>query len=165
MQQHQLKPVKGSRQRKTRLGIGDTFAGRGAKGQKSRVGGRSKFSAGFEGGQTPLIRRLPKLGGFTNVNRIAYQAVNLADLNTLTGEVTPASLKKAGLIRSAREYVKILGNGELTAKLAVSAHAASEKAKVAIEKAGGSLTVLPIRSKELRGKKPVRKTPIGAPKK
>ena len=83
MQQHTLKPKRGSTHRHKRRGIGDTFAGRGVKGQKSRVGGRSKFGAGFEGGQISLIRRMPKLGGFRNINRVEFQPVNLADLEKL----------------------------------------------------------------------------------
>jgi large subunit ribosomal protein L15 len=153
MQQHQLKPRKGSTKTGKRKGIGDTFGGRGCKGQKARVGGRSKYGAGFEGGQTPIIRRLPKLGGFINVNRNAYQAVNLGDLENMEGEVNALTLKKAGLIGKANLPVKILGNGKLTKKLTIKADAASASAIVAIEKAGGKLEIIAKKAKLVKGEK------------
>ncbi len=84
MQQNTLHPKKGSTKTHKRRGIGDTYAGRGCKGQLSRVGGRSKFSAAFEGGQISLVRRMPKLGGFRNINRVEFQPVNLLDLEKLS---------------------------------------------------------------------------------
>ena len=160
MQQNTIRSAPKSRHVHHRRGIGDTFAGRGVKGQKARVGGRSKFTAGFEGGQTPAIRRYPKLGGFTNINRVSYQPVNLSDLESLgSSEVSAAILKKAGLIRYLRDPIKILGTGKLTKKVSITAHAVSTAAKSAIEKAGGTVKILTIRSQELRGIKPIRKTP------
>jgi len=119
-------------------GLGKT-AGRGQKGQKSRSGG--KVNPHFEGGQMPLQRRLPKRG-FTNINRVEYQVVNLRDLEALDGSVTVEGLKASGLIGNLRHPVKILGTGELTKALSVEAHAFSKSAKEKIEAAGGSVTVL-----------------------
>ncbi|MBU1089962.1 50S ribosomal protein L15 [Patescibacteria group bacterium] len=140
MQQHTLKPKKGSTHRHKRRGIGDTFAGRGVKGQQSRVGGRSKFGAGFEGGQISLIRRMPKLGGFRNPNRVEFQPVNLADLEKLEiDKISRETLKEVGLIRKIKNPVKILGSGKLTKKLTCFVDAVSKSAREAIEKAGGSI--------------------------
>ncbi len=141
MQQHTLKSKSGSRKKHHRRGIGDTFAGRGCKGQQSRVGGRSKFTAGFEGGQISLIRRMPKLGGFTNPNRVPYQPVNLSDLETrFSADVADSeTLLAAGLIKKANQPVKILGTGGLKKKLTVKVDAASKSAIAAIEKAGGTV--------------------------
>ncbi|MFH1375221.1 MAG: 50S ribosomal protein L15 [Patescibacteria group bacterium] len=150
MQQHTLKPKKGSARRHKRRGIGDTFAGRGCKGQKSRTGGRSKFTAGFEGGQISLIRRMPKLGGFRNINRVEYQPVNLKDLEERLSvdKVSRETLKEAGLIRKVTLPVKILGMGKLTKKLTCFIDAVSASAKEAIEAAGGTI--------ELAAKKKVK---------
>ena len=140
MQQHTLKPKKGSTHRHKRRGIGDTFAGRGVKGQKSRVGGRSKFGAGFEGGQISLIRRMPKLGGFRNINRVEFQPVNIADLEKLEiDKISRETLKDVGLIRKIKNPVKILGSGKLTKKLVCFVDVVSKSAREAIEKAGGSI--------------------------
>ena len=140
MQQHLLKPQKGSTHRRRRKGIGDTFAGRGVKGQKSRSGGRSKFGAGFEGGQIPLLRRMPKLGGFRNPNRVEFQPVNLSALEKLEiDKISRETLKEAGLIRKMKNPVKILGSGKLTKKLTCFVDAVSKSAREAIEKAGGSI--------------------------
>ncbi|MCF7836350.1 50S ribosomal protein L15 [Candidatus Gracilibacteria bacterium] len=140
MQQHTLKPVKGSTTRHKRRGIGDTFAGRGCKGQQARVGGRSKFSAAFEGGQISLVRRMPKLGGFRNINRVEFQAVNLGDLEKLgVDKISRETLKQAGLIKKLKQPVKILGFGKLTKKLTCFVDAVSQSAKEAIEKAGGNI--------------------------
>jgi large subunit ribosomal protein L15 len=140
MQQHTLKPNQGSRKRKKRRGIGDTFAGRGVKGQKSRVGGRSKFSAGFEGGQISLVRRMPKLGGFRNPNRVENQVVNLKDLEKLeTTKIDAKVLAKSGLIRKSNLPIKILGKGKLTKKLEIKVNTASKSAIKAIEAIGGKL--------------------------
>lgn len=119
-------------------GTGKT-AGRGQKGQKSRSGG--KVSPHFEGGQMPLIRRLPKRG-FTNIHRVEYQVVNLRDLDAMEGAVTVEALKGVGLIGNLRNPVKILGTGEVTKALSVEAHAFSKSAREKIEAAGGSVTVL-----------------------
>lgn len=157
MQQHQLKPRAGSRHRKTRRGIGDTFAGGGAKGQQARVGKSKYIRAGFEGGQTPIHRRMPKLGGFININRIAYQAVNLDDLAKVKSEkITPEDLKKVHLIRSVRQPVKLLGGGELARKITISVHAASSSAKAAVEKSGGTINILAAK-RAVPAKKPYEK--------
>ncbi len=140
MKQHTLSPKKGSTHRHKRRGIGDTFAGRGVKGQKSRVGGRSKFGAGFEGGQISLVRRMPKLGGFRNINRVEFQPVNLIDLEKLEiDKISRETLKDAGLIRKIKNPVKILGSGKLTKKLICFVDAVSKSARESIEKAGGSI--------------------------
>ena len=151
MQQNTIKPKKGSRKRGKRRGIGDTFAGRGVKGQKSRSGGRSKFTAGFEGGQISLIRRMPKLGGFKNPNRVEFQTVNLKDLEERLSvdKVSAETLKADRLIHKKSSPIKILGNGKITKKLTCFVDAISKTAKEAIEKAGGSI--------ELKVKKKVTK--------
>lgn len=121
-------------------GLGKT-SGRGQKGQNARSGGGVR--PGFEGGQTPLARRLPKRG-FTNINRKEYAVVNVEDLNRIEDGtvVTPALLKEVGLVRKELNGVKILGNGELTKKLNVTAAKFSKSAVEAIEKAGGKAEVL-----------------------
>ncbi|MFH0834375.1 MAG: 50S ribosomal protein L15 [Patescibacteria group bacterium] len=153
MQQHTLKPKKGSTHRHNRRGIGDNFAGRGCKGQQARVGGRSKFSAGFEGGQTSLLRRMPKLGGFRNINRVDFQPVNLADLENLAiDKISRETLKNAGLIRSKNKPVKILGFGKFAKKMTFFVDAVSKSAKEAIEKAGGTIE-LKIKNSKLKNDK------------
>lgn len=139
-----LRPKKGSIKRKKRLGRGDSSgkggtSGKGHKGQLARTGG--KVRRGFEGGQTPLHRRSPKFG-FSNVDfATKYNIVNLAQLDKLSGEVTPETLKKYKLVR-AKGPVKVLGNGQLKKALTVKAHQFSESAKKAIEAAGGKVEVL-----------------------
>ena len=120
-------------------GLGKTSA-RGQKGQKSRSGGGVRL--GFEGGQTTIARRLPKRG-FTNFNRKEYAIVNVEDLNRFEEgtNVTPALLVECGLVTKELNGVKILGNGELTKKLNVTATKFSKSAKEAIEKAGGTVEV------------------------
>jgi large subunit ribosomal protein L15 len=143
-----LKPAKGSTKQRKRVGRGQGSgrggtSTRGHKGAKSRSGYKSKI--GFEGGQMPLQRRVPKFG-FTNINRVAYKGINLDTLQKLADEkkVTEVNfevLKANGLV-SNNDLVKILGRGELKAKLTVSAHGFSKTAKAAIEAAGGSTTQL-----------------------
>jgi large subunit ribosomal protein L15 len=116
-------------------------AGKGHKGQKARAGGRVRW--GFEGGQTPLMRRSPKWGFNNKDFRTEYQVVNLKDLSGLTGDVTPESLKKAGLIHTG--LVKVLATGTISKALNVKAHKFSAKAKEAIEKAGGKAEVVPVK--------------------
>lgn len=140
---HDLSPVPGSHRGRKRVGRGPgsgtgKTAGRGQKGQKSRSGG--SVPAGFEGGQMPLHRRIPKRG-FYNRNRVEYQVVNVGDLAGLAGEVTPEVLRRAGLVGSLRKPIKILGNGSLEASLQVTAHAFSGSARAKIEAAGGTATV------------------------
>lgn len=140
---HDLSPTPGSHRDRKRVGRGPgsgtgKTAGRGEKGQKARSGG--SIPAGFEGGQMPLHRRIPKRG-FHSRNRVEYQVVNVRDLARVEGDVTPETLRAAGLIGSLRRPVKVLGNGELEKKLQVTAHAFSESARKKIEAAGGSATV------------------------
>lgn len=138
----QLAPKDGAKHYSKRVGrgrgsgLGQT-AGMGNKGQIQRSGGRVR--RGFEGGQTPLSRRLPKFG-FNNFFRVEYSVVNIAQLNKLDGTVGPEELLKAGLIH--RLPVKILGQGEIKKSLTVKAHKFSGKAKELIEKAGGKIEVI-----------------------
>ncbi len=143
MKLHDLSPADGSRKNRKRIGRGPgsglgKTAGRGHKGQRSRAG----FSRrrGFEGGQMPLLRRVPKRG-FTNIFRIEYEIVNLAGLADWKGAVTPELLAEKGRVRPGRP-VKILGQGEIKKKLKVSAHKFSATARRKIEAAGGSCEVL-----------------------
>src|ERR1700681_5091706 len=141
-----LKPPKGSRHRKVRVGRGigsklGKTSGSGDKGQKSRRGYSRR--RGFEGGQMPLHRRMPKRG-FHNPFSIEYSILNLQDLNVFpAGEtVTPELLRAHGFIRRSHDRIKILGDGELTTKLAIHAHAFSASAKDKITKAGGTFEVV-----------------------
>ena len=141
---HDLRPNSGSTKNKKRVGRGPgsglgKTAGRGQDGQKSRSGG--KVRRDFEGGQMPLTRRIPKRG-FTNINRVEYQVVNVRDLDRCDGDVGPEALKAAGLVASLRKPVKILGQGEVEKKLAVSAHKFSKSAQEKIEAAGGTVSVI-----------------------
>ncbi len=143
MKLHDLKSPEGSTHRKRIVGRGiagkgGKTAGRGTKGQKAR----RSIPAGFEGGQLPLLQRIPKLKGFTNPFRVEYTPVNLDALVVLgLSDVNPEVLVANGLARK-KDLVKILGRGTLTAKLNVSAHAFSASAKAAIEAAGGTTTEL-----------------------
>ena len=142
VKQHNIAPAPGSRHSHKRVGRGTgsghgTFSGRGCKGQKARTG-NNKVRPGFEGGQLPLIKRLPRKRGFTNIFRMEYDTVNLDKLNIFAAgsEVTPEKLAAAGLIKS-RHPVKILADGEIDRALTVRAHKFSASAKVKIEAAGG----------------------------
>jgi large subunit ribosomal protein L15 len=140
---NQLPTIKGSRFEPKRKGRGDATgqggtAGKGHKGQLARAGGRVR--RGFEGGQMPLYRRMPKVG-FNNINRIAYSVVNLKDLNKFSGAVGPDLLRQAGLVKGSLP-VKILAQGQLQKAVQIQAHAFSEKAKAAIEAAGGKVEVI-----------------------
>jgi len=141
---HDLSPASGARQPKRRVGRGiagrrGKTAGRGMKGQ----GARDTVPLGFEGGQLPIMQRIPKLRGFKNPFRVEYRAVNLDELSALgADEVTPETLVKAGLARP-KAMVKILGRGEITRPVRVSAHAFSKSAEAAITAAGGSVERLP----------------------
>ena len=146
MKLHELKPAEGSRHTKKRIGRGTgsgngKTAGKGHKGQNARSGGGVRL--GFEGGQTPLYRRLPKRG-FTNINRKEYAIVNLDKLNTFEEgtTVTPALLVECGLVKNEKSGIKILGNGVIEKKLTVSAHKFSGSAKEAIGAAGGTIEVI-----------------------
>jgi large subunit ribosomal protein L15 len=145
MELHDLRPPKGSKKKRKRIargnaGRGGTYAGRGRKGQKARAGGTK--GPYFEGGQLPLVRRLPHKRGFTNIWRVEYAVVNvdrLDDKFEAGAEVTPVALAEAGLVRSPWEPVKILGRGEITKALTVKAHRFSASAREKIEAAGGSV--------------------------
>ena len=140
MKLHDLRPPAGSNRPRRRVGRGiggkgGKTAGRGTKGQKAR----NTMPAGFEGGQLPLMQRIPKLKGFKNPFRVEYTPVNLAALEALgADEVTVASLVEAGLLRP-KAFVKILGHGSLSRPVRVSAHAFSKSAEAAITAAGGSV--------------------------
>ena len=142
----ELQPQKGARKNSKRKGRGQGSglghtAGRGHKGAGQRSG--NKHSPWFEGGQMPLMRRVPKRGFSNYLFKKDYQIVNLADVESLgVDTVTPELLKEKGLIRSAFKPVKILANGEVTKAISVSASSFSNSAKEKIEKAGGSATVL-----------------------
>ena len=138
-----LSPAPGSRKARKRVGRGNgsghgTYSGRGCKGQKSRAGYRMK--PGFEGGQLPLIRRLPRLRGFTNIFRVEYSVVSLAKLSQAFdsgAEVDPEKLVAARLVKSLRKPIKVLGDGDLGHPLTVKAHRFSAAARSKIEAAGG----------------------------
>ncbi|ADH97683.1 50S ribosomal protein L15 [Salisediminibacterium selenitireducens] len=147
MKLHELKPAAGSRNKtRNRVGRGigsgnGKTAGRGHKGQNARSGGGVR--PGFEGGQMPIFRRLPKRG-FKNPNRVEYAIVNLDTLNRFEDgtEVTPELLVETGTVKNERGGIKILGNGTLERKVTVKAHKFSSTAKEAIEAAGGTAEVL-----------------------
>jgi large subunit ribosomal protein L15 len=143
---HTLSPNPGSQKKRKRVARGNsagggTTAGRGTKGQHSRTGKGRKH--GFEGGQVPLLRRQPKMGGFRSPRRILFEIVNLDVLERklVAGSYDIAALKQARIVRSDHP-VKLLAGKALTKKFALSAHAASKGAKEALEKAGGSLTLV-----------------------
>jgi large subunit ribosomal protein L15 len=139
MKLHELSPAKGSKHSKKRVGRGPgsglgKTAGRGEKGQKSRTGYSRR--PGFEGGQMPLVRRVPKRG-FTNIWKTEYAVVNVAQLADLDGDVTPEVLAERGLVRAGRK-VKVLGDGEIGKALRVVADKFSKSAREKIEGAGGT---------------------------
>ena len=146
MKLNELKPARGAVRPRKRVGRGQGSgtggtAGRGHKGHKSRSGGGQ--AVGFEGGQMPIQRRLPK-GGFTNINRVEYQVVNVASLSAFEAgaEVTPAALKERRLARKATIPVKLLGRGEVDRAVRVSVHAVSEAARRKVEAAGGTVELV-----------------------
>ena len=153
MKVHDLAPAPGSNKsakRKARGtgGKGGKTAGRGSKGQRAR----NTVARGFEGGQTPLKQRVPKLSGFNNPFRVEYQAVNLhalADVVEKTGEstITPEVLVKAGVVRKDA-FVKVLARGEISTAVEIHVHAISKAADAAITEAGGSVTLIPLPFKE-----------------
>ncbi|MDB1553670.1 50S ribosomal protein L15 [Latilactobacillus sakei] len=144
MKLHELKPNEGARDVRKRVGRGTSSgtgktAGRGQKGQKAR----SKVRLGFEGGQMPLFRRMPKRG-FKNINRKEYAVVNLNDLNRFEDgtEITATVLIEAGVVKNELSGVKVLANGELNKKLNIKVSKYSEAAKASVEAAGGSIEVI-----------------------
>jgi large subunit ribosomal protein L15 len=144
MRLEELKPSQGSRKKSKRVGRGPgsgsgKTAGKGHKGQKARSGGVK--GPGFEGGQMPLQRRLPKRG-FTNIFRKEYAVVNLRDLAALSGTITPETMMEQGLVKNPKDGIKILGVGELKSGLIVRAHKFSKSAMDKIQAAGGKAEVI-----------------------
>ena len=146
MKLHELKPTEGARSTKKRIGRGlgsgtGKTAGKGNKGQNARSGGG--VAIGFEGGQTPFFKKMPKRG-FTNYTRKEYAVVNVEDLNKFDDNVTVdyTALKAAGLVKKHLDGVKVLGDGKLEKKLTVKAEKFSKSAQKAIEEAGGKAEVL-----------------------
>ena len=144
MRQDELSPAPRSRRGRKRVGRGDgsghgTYSGRGCKGQKSRSG--YNIPRGFEGGQLPLIKRLPRKRGFVNIFRVKYSLVNISKLNIFESgsEVTPEKLVAAGVIKSLRHPIKILANGDITYPLVIKANKFSAAAKAKIEAVGGKV--------------------------
>ncbi|MBI2865856.1 MAG: 50S ribosomal protein L15 [Chloroflexi bacterium] len=149
MKPHELAPPAGARRPSKRVGRGNgsghgTYSGRGLKGQKSRSGFRMR--PGLEGGQLSLIKRLPEKRGFTNIFRREYAAVNLAQLRRFPegATVTPQELVAAGILKSVRKPVKVLGEGGLDRRLVVRAQAFSQAARAKIEAAGGQAEVMTV---------------------
>ncbi len=148
MKLHELTPPEGSKSTRRRIGRGlgsgrGKTAGKGHKGQKARSGGG--VPPYFEGGQLPLVRRLPYKRGFNNPFRVEYEVVNLDQLEALTDTttVTPDALKKLGVIRTDKRPLKVLARGSLTKRVTVQAQAFSRAAEEAIRKAGGTAEVIP----------------------
>ena len=142
-----FQPKEGSTKKRKRVGRGNASGwggecGRGHKGQKSRSGYSSK--PGFEGGQLPLFRRLPRIRGFTNIFRTEYSVVNVGRLDDFENgtEITPELLVKVGLVKKSKSLIKILGSGDLSKSLNVQAHNFSGSAKKKIESAGGKIEEL-----------------------
>lgn len=149
MELHDLRPNDGSKKKRKRVGRGISAgqgktAGRGTKGQGARSGGGK--GPYFEGGQLPLVRRLPFKRGFTNINKIVYTPVNVGRLTNIEADtiVDPDFLVAVGLLKKATDPVVILGDGEISVPLAVKAHRVSASAKQKIEKAGGSVDLIPL---------------------
>lgn len=140
MKLHELSPAAGSKHSRKRVGRGPgsglgKTSGRGEKGQKSRTGYSGR--PGFEGGQMPLIRRVPKRGFNNSIFRTEYAVINVSDLAGLEGEITPEVLARRGLVRSGQP-VKVLGDGEISAAVQVKANKFSKSARAKIEAAGGT---------------------------
>jgi len=145
MELHDLKPAQGSHRARKRVGRGPgsglgKTSGRGQKGQKARSGGA--VARGFEGGQMPLQRRIPKRG-FSPLNRVEYAVVNLRDLDRLeVQDITPESLRSVGLVGKKALPVKVLGTGEVSRAFTVKVHAVSAGARAKIEAAGGTVALV-----------------------
>lgn len=165
MKVHELQLSSGKDRKRVGRGIGSGYgktAGRGTKGQNARTGSGTR--PGFEGGQNPLAKRLPKKRGFAAVSRIEYQVVNLELLSRLPEGSTSdtAALAKAGLVSSAKLPVKVLAKGKLEKKLTLKVQGASAAAKAAVEKAGGSIEILAL--PRIPSKKATRPKTEDAPK-
>ena len=144
VKQNNIAPAPGSRRASKRVGRGNgsghgTYSGRGCKGQKARAG--YKMRPGFEGGQLPLIKRLPRKRGFTNIFRTEYSTVKVGALNAFDpgSEVTPEKMLAAGIVKSLVNPIKILADGEIDRSLTVRAHKFSASARAKIEAAGGTV--------------------------
>jgi large subunit ribosomal protein L15 len=165
VEQHELRPARGATRPRKRVGRGNasgkgTYAGKGLKGQQARAG--SGPHPGFEGGQTPLIRRLPVRRGFRNPFRVEYAPVNLSALAKLPAatEITPEFLVQEGLVRTAKRPIKVLADGDVTVALTVRAHRVSAAARAKIEAAGGTVEELtPRKAPEDRRKRGKAKAP------
>jgi large subunit ribosomal protein L15 len=162
-----LVPNEGSNQKRKRVGRGTgsghgKTSGRGTKGQKSRSG--PGVRAGFEGGQLPIQKRMPYKRGFTNIYKAEWEVVNIGKLDEfeLSGEVTLDALYERGVIRGLEFPVKILGSGEITRAINISAHAVSESAKERIEAAGGSVTLIDRTDRWVTARPRSRKLPINS---
>jgi large subunit ribosomal protein L15 len=143
VRQHELRPSSGAHHARKRVGRGNasghgTYSGRGLKGQKARAGGGVR--RGFEGGQLPLMRRMARKRGFTNRFRVEYEPVNLSRLSRFPAgsEVTPETLRGAGIVKDRHRPIKVLGDGNLGAALTVRVHKFSASARQKIEAAGGT---------------------------
>jgi len=148
MKQNELKPPAGSKRNRKRVGRGDgtghgSYSGRGVKGQKARSGGGVRL--GFEGGQLPIVKRLPRRRGFTNIFKTEYSIVNLGKLGVFApgSKVGPQELLEAGLVKSVRRPIKILSDGEINQPLVVKADKISAAAQRKIVAAGGSIEEIP----------------------
>ena len=148
MQNHTLSSAGSKTRKRKRIGRGDasgngSYSGKGMKGQKSRSGGGVR--PGFEGGQLPLIKRLPSLRGFTNIFKTQYHAVNLDTILKMYpngGDVSPGTLVESGVLKDQKLPLKVLGRGEINVNLKVSAHKFTKSAKEKIETAGGTIQVI-----------------------
>ena len=148
MQNHTLSSAGSKTRKRKRIGRGDasgngSYSGKGMKGQKSRSGGGVR--PGFEGGQLPLIKRLPSLRGFTNIFKTQYHAVNLDTILKMYpngGDVSPGTLVETGVLKDQKLPLKVLGRGEINVNLKVSAHKFTKSAKQKIENAGGTIQVI-----------------------
>lgn len=145
VRQNSIAPAPGARKDRKRVGRGNgsghgTYSGRGCKGQKSRAG-NNKMRPGFEGGQLPLIKRLPEKRGFTNIFRKEYSTVSIGELNSFESgsEVTPEKMIAAGIIKSLMKPIKILADGDIDRPLTVKANKFSSSARAKIEAAGGKV--------------------------
>jgi large subunit ribosomal protein L15 len=145
VKQNNISPATGSKRASKRVGRGDSsghgsYSGRGCKGQKVRAGNR-KFRPGFEGGQLPLIKRLPRKRGFTNIFRTEYSTVKISQLSKFESgsEITPEKLIEAGIIKSKSKPIKVLADGDINHPITVKANKFSASAKAKIEAAGGKV--------------------------
>ena len=154
MKPHELRAAEGARKKSKRKGRGEgsgkgKTAGRGTKGTRAR----GEVHLFFEGGQMPIARRIPKLKGFTPPNKKVYGAVNVGALGELDAtEVGPAELHTAGLVHKRDKLIKVLGNGDISKKMTVRAHAFSESAKSKIEGAGGTVEIISLAPKKKEAK-------------